>query len=72
MLPADTTSVGFVSISRLLDEVRAIPDAAQSFEESADGELKLEDLTAIRSVGYASTTRENGFGLHFALFMEDR
>jgi hypothetical protein len=71
-LPPDTTSVGFVSIQRILEEVRKLPDAESNFEESTDGEMTLDDLTPIRSIGYASTSRDNGFGLHLVLFMEDR
>ena len=71
-LPTDTTSIGFVSISRILEEIRAMPDSGTLFEEATDGEMTLDDLAAVRSVGFATTSRENGFGLHFVLLMDNR
>jgi hypothetical protein len=71
LLPSDTTSIGFVSASLILDEARKVENAERSFEEATDGELKLEDLTAIRSVVYATTALENGFGVRFVVFITD-
>ncbi|MEX1195942.1 MAG: DUF3352 domain-containing protein [Dehalococcoidia bacterium] len=72
LLPADTTSIGFVSLARILDEARKGDDFEQSLEEETNGEITLDDLDAIRSFGYATTIRENGFGVHFVLFVKDR
>ena len=71
LLPSGTTSIGFVSVSRILDEARKIENAERSFEEATDGELRLEDLTSIRSVGYATTALENGFGARFVVVITD-
>jgi len=71
LLPQDTTSIGFVSLARIFDELRGT-ESEESFKDSTDGEITLEDLAAIRSVGFATTSRDNGFGMHFVLFMEDR
>jgi Protein of unknown function (DUF3352)/Predicted membrane protein (DUF2207) len=71
LLPSDTTSVGFVSASRILDEARKVENAERSFEEATDGELRLEDLTPIRSVGYATTALEGGFGARFVVLITD-
>jgi hypothetical protein len=72
ILPAETTSIGYISIARILEEVRELPDAEESFRQATDGEMKLEDLAPIRSLGFATTSRDNGFGFHVVLFMEDR
>ena len=71
LLPQDTTSVGFVSLARIFEELRGT-EAEQSFNDSTGDEFTLDDLAAIRSVGFATTTRDNGFGMHFVLFTEDR
>jgi hypothetical protein len=71
LLPPDTTSIWFFSLSRIFDELRGT-EAEDEFNESTDGEMTLEDLSAIRSVGLATTSREDGFGMHFVVFMEDR
>ncbi len=71
LLPSDTTSIGFVSASRILDEARKVENAERSFEEATDGELRLEDLRAIRSVGYSTTAMEDGFGARFVVLITD-
>lgn len=71
LLPQDTTSIGFISLARIFEELRET-EAEESFNESTNGELTLEDLGAIRSVAFATTFRDNGFGMHLVLFMEDR
>ena len=71
LLPQDTTSVGFFSLARIFEELRGT-EAEESFNQSTDGELTIEDLAAIRSLAFATTSRDNGFGMHFVLFMEDR
>ena len=71
LLPRDTTSIGFISLARIFEELRGT-EAEDSFNDSTDGELTLDDLAAIRSVGFATTARDNGFGMHVVLLMEDR
>jgi Protein of unknown function (DUF3352) len=71
LLPSDTTSVGFVSVSRILEEVRKMDTAERSFEESTNGELTLGDLTPVRSVGYATTAIEGGYGARFVVLITD-
>jgi len=71
LLPTDTTSVGFVSVSRILEEVRKMDNAERSFEEATNGELTLEDLTPVRSVGYATTAIEGGYGARFVVLITD-
>jgi len=71
LLPSDTTSVGFVSVSRILEEVRKMDNAERSFEEATNGELTLEDLTRVRSVGYATTAFEGGYGARVVVLITD-
>ena len=63
--------MGFVSIARILEEARKLPDAEATFLESTDGNLSLADLEPIRSIGMSGTSRDNGFGFHAVLFMAD-
>jgi hypothetical protein len=71
LLPRDTTSIGFISLARIFEGLRGT-EAEDSFNDSTDGELTLDDLAAIRSLGFATTARDNGFGMHVVLLMEDR
>jgi hypothetical protein len=71
LLPPDKTFIGFVSIARILEEVGALPDAEADVLASTNGEIGLDDLEPIRSVGFSGTARDNGFGFHAVLFMED-
>lgn len=71
LLPRDTTSIGFVSLARIFEELRGT-QKEDSFNESTDGEVTLGDLSAIRSFAFGTTSRDNGFGMHFVIFMEDR
>jgi hypothetical protein len=71
LLPEDKTFVGYLSIARILEEIRAADGLEENFEESTDGEVKLSDLEPIRSIGMSGTSSEDGFGVHFVLFMKD-
>ena len=70
LLPDDKTTVGFLSIARILEEY-GNDEAADEFEDATNGEVTLDDLKVIRSLGMSGTSSENGFGLHFVLFMKD-
>ena len=71
LLPDEKMFVGFVSMARVIEEVRETQDAEAEFRRSTDGKLSLEDLEAIRSVGFSATTEEDGFSFHAVLFMEN-
>lgn len=71
LLPEDKTLFGYLSIARILEEIRQTDGAAEGFEDSSDGEVTLDDLGPIRSVGIAGTSRDDGFGVHVVLFMKD-
>lgn len=67
MLPEDKTFVAYINIARLLEEFAD----EQEFEDSTDGEITLGDLKPIRALGISGTAADDGFGIHFVLFMED-
>jgi hypothetical protein len=70
LLPDGKTFVGFLSIARIFEEY----GGGESDEQLGDltgGEVTLDDLKVIRSLGMAGTSSDNGFGLHFVLFMKD-
>jgi hypothetical protein len=68
-LPGDKTFVGYLSIARILEEIRNTEDAEDTFESSTNGELTLDDLEPIRALGMSGSASENGFGVHMVLFM---
>lgn len=71
LLPEDKTFFGYLSIARILEEIRKTDRAEDAFDESTDGDVTLADLDPIRSIGMSGTSREDGFGVHFVLFMKD-
>jgi hypothetical protein len=72
LLPEDTTSIGFLSLARILDEASKVDDFEDGLDEATDGDVTVDQLRALRSVGYATTSRDNGFGVHFVLFVGER
>lgn len=71
LLPGDTTSIGFLSVSRILEELRRVQDAHDQIRDASNGEISLDDLASIKAAGYATTSRDNGLGVHFVLYIED-
>lgn len=71
LLPDDSTSVFYISLARIIEEIRQIEDAGRNFEESTDGELTLDDLTPIRSIAMVTTAQEGGYGVHLAVLIKD-
>ena len=71
LLPQDKTFFGYLSITRILEEIRKTDGAEDTFDESTGGDVTLDDLEPIRSIGMSGTSREDGFGVHFVLFMKD-
>ena len=71
LLPAETTAILYVNMSRLIDEVGRIEDAAQEFEDATDGEMQLEDLEPIRSVAVATHNIEGGQAMRALVFIDD-
>jgi hypothetical protein len=70
LLPDGKTFVGFISVARILEEIEDA-DLDEGVEESTDGEITLRDLEPVRSIGFSGSAREDGFGFHAVLFMED-
>lgn len=71
LLPEDKTFFGYLSIARILEEVRTTDGAEDEFEELTQGDVTLADLEPIRTLAMAGTSSEKGFGVHFVLFMKD-
>ena len=71
LLPEESAFVGYLSIARILEEVAATNGEGDPIEDFTSGEISLDDLDAIRTAAFSATIRENGFGYHFVLFMED-
>ena len=71
LLPEEKSFVAYVSVARLLEEVGDIEDFAEEFEDATDGEVTLEDLEAIRSLGIATTPIEGGWKLRVAVLVKD-
>ena len=71
LLPDDKTSVVYVSISRLLEEVRRTEGAEDGLRDATDGDLTFDDLTRIRSVGMATTSLEGGQAFSIAVLVRE-
>jgi len=71
LLPDGKTFVGYVSLSRLLEEIRETGDTGQQFVEATEGEVTFDDLMRIRSLGIATTLVDNGSGFHMVILIED-
>ena len=71
LLPEDKSFVAYVSVARLLEEVRDAEGLAEELEDATNGEVTLEDLEAIRSLGIATTPIEGGWKLRIAVLVKD-
>lgn len=71
LLPDDKTSVVYVSISRLLEEVRRTEGAEDGLRDATDGDLTFDDLMRIRSVGMATTSLEDGQAFSIAVLVRE-
>jgi Protein of unknown function (DUF3352) len=71
LMPDDKTSLMFVSLSRILDEVRKSQGADEAFGTATENKVTLDDLGPIRSVSMASTLIEGGYGFRIAVFIAD-
>jgi len=71
LLPDDKASVVYVSISRLLEEVRRTEGAEDGLRDATDGDLTFDDLMRIRSVGMATTSLEGGQAFSIAVLVRE-
>ena len=71
LMPEDTSSIMFVSLSRVLEEIQKSENAADELAASTDNKVTLDDLTPIRSFAMASTPIEGGYGLRIAVLIAD-
>jgi hypothetical protein len=71
LLPEDKTFVAYVSIARLIDEIGEVEDIDADFQEATNGELTLEDLKPIRSLGIATANVPGGWTMRVAVFIND-
>ena len=69
LLPEEKSFVAYVSVARLLEEFRDIEDGG--LEDATDGEVTLEDLEAIRSLGISTTPIEGGWKFRIAVLVKD-
>lgn len=66
-----TTSFAFVSLARILDEVKRVDGTREDFEKSTDGKVTLDDLEPIRSIGVASANIDGGWQFSVILLVTD-
>lgn len=71
LLPDDKTFVAYLSLARLIEEVRETEDAEEEFERATEGKVTFDDLLHIRSLGMATTTVEDGVGLSVVIFVQE-
>ena len=71
LLPDDKTFVMYLSVARLLEEIRKFENIEEQLLESTDGDVTFDDLMRIRSVGMAATTADGGSGFTIAVLVQE-
>jgi hypothetical protein len=71
LLPDDRTALGYVSLARVIEEVRQIEGTEAGFERSTEGKLTFDDLAPIRTLAYATTAAEDGFSARVVVLITD-
>ena len=71
LLPEEKTFVAYVSLARLIEELRNVEDAEEEFADATDGEVTFDDLEPIRSLGIATTNVDGGWGMRIAVLIND-
>ena len=71
LLPEEKTAVFYVSLARIIEEVRRIEGIDEQFETSTEGELSLADLAPVRTLAWASTAEEEGYGIRMVFLVEE-
>ena len=71
ILPDQRTSVGYISLARLIQEARQIEGTEADFEQSTEGKLTFDDLAPIRALGFATTTMDDGYGARLVVLIAD-
>ena len=71
LLPDDKTLVMYLSVARLLEEIRKSEDIEERLLESTDGDVTFDDLMRISSVGMATTTTDGGTGLSIVVLVQN-
>jgi hypothetical protein len=70
LLPREQSSVLYVSLSRLLEELRDVEDLEDDLAEATDGEVTLDDLRPIRSLAMATSPIEGGVAARIVVFVD--
>jgi len=71
ILPGQRTSVGYISLARLIEEARQLEGTEADFEQSTEGKLTFGDLAPIRALGFATTTMDDGYGARVVVLIAD-
>lgn len=71
LLPGERTFIAYVSLARLIEELRELEGVEEDFEEVMDGELTFDDLAPIRSVGIVGTLLEDGWGQSMVVLVKE-
>ncbi len=61
LLPGKKGADLYLSLARIIEELRAVEGAEADFEESTEGDLTFDDLAAIRSFAVSSSLTDDGF-----------
>jgi hypothetical protein len=69
--PGQRTSVAYISLARLIQEVRQIEGTEANFEQSTEGRVTLDDLAPIRALGFATTTMADGYSARVVVLIAD-
>lgn len=71
LLPEEKTFVAYLSLARIIEEIREIEDAENELSDASDGEITFDDLLPIRSLGIATTPVDGGWAIRIAILVTD-
>lgn len=71
LLPQEKTFVGYLNLARVVEELESVEDVQQELDDLTTGEVTLEDLRPIRSIGLATSNVEGGWAVRIALLIDE-
>jgi hypothetical protein len=71
LLPEQRTFVAYVSLARVVEELEDVEDPNEELDDLSNGEVTIDDLRPIRSVGLATSNVEGGWTLRVAVLIDE-
>jgi hypothetical protein len=71
LLPEEKTFVAYVSLARIVEELEDVEDVDEELDNLSNGEVTIDDLRPIRSVGLATSNFEGGWTMRVAVLIDE-